>query len=251
MTRSTTIDYPGAPRPAARGANGWRRRAIAATAGLALVASHAFAASGEPTSAEYAIRWNVRDGGPGTINDALAVLKSRATRVHQFRNDYYDLPPAISAPQGFSTILRRRGEDGVGAELTWKLRGDHALAEWACPLREAKPGKAQVDVTFSGVDATTRAFSYSCTSKAPDEEASALAAKIRSCPATVLRRDAGNLKLEEWHLPGDVLVIEASMTSEDKPGPMDVFRANVVAPLLAAGVVPLKESKTELGSRCP
>jgi len=251
MTRFRKAVYPAAPRRAARGANGWRRRVIAVTASLALAASPALAASGEPTSAEYAIRWNARDGGPATINDTLAVLKSRATRVRQFRNDYYDLPPATSAPPGFSTILRRHSEDGAETELTWKLRGDRALAEWTCPLREAKSGKAQVDVTISGVDTTTRAFSYSCTSKVPDEEAFALSAKIRSCPATVLRRDAGNVKLEEWHLPGDVLVIDVSMTSEDKPGPMEFFRANVVAPLLAAGVVPLKESKTELGSRCP
>jgi hypothetical protein len=242
---------PGAPRPAAQRANRRRALAIAAAAGMAFAGSPALAAAGETKAAEYAIRWNASDGGPATINAALAILNSRATRVRQFRNDYYDFPQSEDVPPGFSTILRRRSEDGAGGELTWKLRGDHALAEWSCPLRDAKQSKAQVDVSVGAADAWTRAYSYSCTSNAPDEEASALSAKLRSCPATVLRRDAGSLKLEEWHLPGDVLVIDVSMTSEDKPGAMDFFRARVVAPLLAAGVIPLKESKTELGSRCP
>jgi hypothetical protein len=251
MTFFRKPDHPSAPRPATRRENGCGRLAIAAAAGMALAASPALAASGEPKTAEYAIRWNARDGGPVTINDVLAIFKTRATRVRQFKNDYYDLPPTISAPPGFSVIVRRRVDEGAQSELTWKLRGDHALAEWACPLREVKQSKAEVDVNFSGDGATTRAFSYSCTSNAADAEASALSAKLRSCPATVFRRDAGNLKIEEWHLPGDLLVIEVSMTSEDGPVAMDFFRTSVAAPLFAAGVIPLNESKTELGSRCP
>jgi len=240
MTRSRKLDY-------AR-ASSWR---LAPAVAIMLATSSAFAAAGEPKGAEYAIRWNARDGGPATINDALAVLKSRATRVRQFRIEYYDLPPAKTTPPGFSAILRRRVDEGVQAELTWKLRGDTTLAEWACPLRDPKQSKAEVDVTFGSANATTRAFSYGCTSEATDAAVSSLSAKIRGCPATVFRRDAGNVKLEEWHLPGDVVVIDVSMASENAPATMEVFRTGIVTPLLAAGVVPLKESKTELGSRCP
>jgi len=248
MTRSRILDYARARSAAARHASRWR---LATAVALVLAASSALAAAGEPKSAEYAIRWNARDGGPATINDALGILKSRATRVRQFRNEYYDLPPAKSTPPGFSAILRRHVEEGAKAELAWKLRGDRALAEWTCPLPDARQSKAEVDVTFVGADATSRTISYSCTSEATDAAVSALSARILGCPTTVFRRDAGKLKLEEWHLPGDVVVIEVSMTTENSPATMEIFRTGIVTPLLAAGVVPLKESKTDLGSRCP
>ena len=221
----------------------------AATLGL-LGGPGAFAAADEPANAEYVIRWNARDGGPASINDALGILKSRATRDRKFNVDYYDLPPTLAAQPGYSVILRRRSEDGVAAELTWKLRGDAALADWTCPLRNAKESKAEVDVAFQGADTLARTFSYSCTSDSAEAAAAELSATLKACTMMVTRRVAGPIKLEEWHFPGDVVIIDVSMASVNKPAALELFRTRIAQPLFAAGVVALSESKAELGSRC-
>jgi len=225
--------------------------AVAAAAiGLQCGGQRAFAAAAEPTAAEYVIRWNIRDGGPATLNAVLAIMRSRATRDRTFKVDYYDLPPALAAPPGYSVILRRRVEDGVGAEITWKLRGDAALADWTCPLRNAKESKAEADVAFQGADTLARTFSYSCTSDGPEAAAAELSATLRPCTATVTRKVAGPLKLEEWRFPGDVVIIDVSMGAPNTPAAVGVFRTRIAQPLFAAGVVPLSESKADLGSRC-
>lgn len=210
----------------------------------------AFAAAAEPANAEYVIRWNARDGGPATLNDVLRIMKSRATRDRTFKVDYYDLPPKLAAPSGYSVILRRRTEDGAAAEFTWKLRGDAALADWTCPLRNAKESKAEADVTFQGADTLDRSFSYSCTSDNPEAAAADLSATLKACTATVTRKVAGPLKLEEWHFPGDVVIIDVSLSSLNNADALERFRTRIAQPLFAAGVVPLSESKTDLGSRC-
>ena len=227
-------------------------RVVAAAAlCIPLGGTSARAAAAEPAGAEYAIRWNARDGGLTSLNETMAILQTRATRPRQFKVDYYDIPPDSAAPPGFATILRRRVEDGGQAELTWKLRGDHALADWTCPWRKFRGTKAQVDVTFGGADTLTRNYSYSCTSDSPELAASELSATIKACTAVVSRRDAGSLRVEEWRIPGDVVIIEVSGSGENSPGAMEQFRKRVALPLLAAGIVPLQDSKTELGSRCP
>jgi hypothetical protein len=218
--------------------------------GLAPGVPASFAATAEPVGAEYAIRWNARDGGPQSGNAALALLQARARRTSSFSIDYYDLPPAAVAPPGFATILRRRVADSGDAELTWKLRADHALADWTCPLLDAVQTKAEVDVTFGGAGAVTRVYSYSCTSGHPDLAASRLSARLKACSASVKRWNAGSLKVEEWRLPGDVLMLEVSGSGANSPAAAEQFRKRVVAPLLAAGIVPSVNSKTELGSRC-
>jgi len=224
---------------------------VAAAAALFLDGGQpAFAATAEPAAAEYVIRWNARDGGPASINDALGILKSRATRDRKFNVDYYDLPPTRSAPPGYSVILRRRVEDGVAAEFTWKLRGDAALADWTCALRNAKESKAEVDVAFQAGDKIARSFSYSCTSDGPDAAVAELSATPKGCTAIVTRRVAGPLKLEEWHFPGDVVIIDVAMSGANNPGAQELFRTRIAQPLFAAGVVALPESKADLGSHC-
>ena len=209
------------------------------------------AAGAEPADAEYAIRWNARDGGPASLNATLLILKTHATRARQFKVDYYDVPSTTTAPPGFSVILRRRTEDAALAEFTWKLRGDHALADWTCPLRNSKGAKDEVDVAFRGGGNITRSFSYSCTTEEPDLAASGLSATLRPCTSEVRRQDAGKLKIEEWRLPGNVVVIDVSLSSKNTPGGMELFRKRIAEPLLAAGIVPSVDSKSELGSRCP
>jgi hypothetical protein len=221
---------------------------IAAACGFAFGNAAAFAATAEPVGAEYAIRWNARDGGPDSAEATLAVLNARTRRNSNFRIDYYDL--AQIAPPGFSTILRRRIEDAGHAELTWKLRGDRALAEWTCPLRNSRQSKSEVDVAFGAADIVSRMYSYSCTSDNPDQAAVDLSAKRKACNVLVKRWDAGRVKVEEWRLPRNVLMIEVSGSGMNTPEAMEQFRRRVAAPLLAAGIVPSVNSKTELGSRC-
>jgi len=223
---------------------------VAAACFSVLAGPAADAAAAEPADAEYAIRWNARDGGPASLNETLRILQTRATRVRRFKIDYYDLPSTTTTPQGFSVILRRRVEDGGRAELTWKLRGDRALADWACPLKNSPEGKAELDVTFRGEDKVTRSFSYSCTSDGPDLAASELSATLRECASEMSRQDAGKLKIEEWRLPGNVVIIDVSLSGKNTPGAMELFRKRIAEPLLAAGIVPSAESKTELGGRC-
>mgnify|MGYP000222725962 CR=1 FL=1 len=53
---------------------------------------------------------------------------------------------------GWIDAVRRRIDDAGRSELTFKLRGDHALGEWSCPLRNARQTKAEVDVTFGAAE---------------------------------------------------------------------------------------------------
>ena len=218
---------------------------------LALEGPSAIAAATETVGAEYAIRWNARDGGPKSGQEVLAILNAKARRTSDYSVNYYGLPLAATAPPGFVAILRRRDDAAGRSALTWKLRGDHALAEWKCPLRDSRQAKAEVDIAFGAADSVTRRFSYSCTSDGADSAASELYADHKTCTSVVRRWDAGRLKIEEWRLPGDVLMLEVSGSGADTPNALEQFRKRVAAPLLAAGIVPMADSKTELGSRCP
>ena len=224
--------------------------AAAAAICVALGGPSASAATSEPGSAEYAIRWNARDGGPKSGDEVLMVLGAHARRTSLFNVSYYDVPSATTAPPGFATILRQRVDGAGAAELTWKLRGDRALAVWTCPFENSRQSKVEVDVTFTGADTVTRMYSYSCASASPETAANSLAASLKACTAAVTRWETGRLKIEEWRLPGDVLIIEVSGNDANTRVAMEHFRKRVAAPLFAAGIVPSTLSKTELGSRC-
>ena len=218
---------------------------------LVLEGHSAIAAATEPAGAEYAIRWNARDGGPTSGQEVLAVLDARARRTSDFSVDYVVLPPTAEFPPGFVAILRRRNDATGRSSLTWKLRGDHALAQWNCPLSDFRQAKAEVDVAFGAAGSVTRRFSYSCTTDTTNSAASRLFADRKPCTSSVRRWDAGRVRVENWRLPGGYLMLEVSGSGADTPNAMEQFRKRVVAPLLAAGVVPMADSKTELGSRCP
>jgi hypothetical protein len=221
---------------------------IGAVAAAACVAS---AATLPPVSgAEYAIRWNPRDGGPATAADTLALLKLRSKHTDKFSVDYYDLPYSATVPPGFATILRQRVDAAGHATVTWKLRGDHELAAVTCPLRDARDAKAEVDVGFGSADTVTRRYSYSCASDDPETASSLLSAPANGCPALVTRNDAGRVRVEEWRLPGGGVLLEVSGSGADKSAALNLFRRQVVEPLLAAGIRPVQESKTDQVSRC-
>lgn len=208
------------------------------------------AATAAPSNAEFALRWNARNGGPQTGEQALVALGIRVPRASTFAVDYFDLPPSTSLPPGFAAILRRRVDASGNAELTWKLRGDRALPAWICPWRNALKSKSEVDITFGAGDTAARNFSYSCTTDDADAAASELAATRKACATMVKRWTRSGLRVEEWRLPGDVRLIDVSRAGSDTPADVDAFRRKVAAPLLAAGVVPAVNTKTELGSNC-
>jgi len=201
--------------------------------------------------AEYAVRWNPLVGGPATIAATLSLLGLRARHAETFSVDYYDLPPAASTEPGFATILRRRVDAAGNATATWKLRGDRALPHWVCPLRDAREAKAEVDVGFGSDDAVTRRYSYSCTSDDPESASALLSARANGCPAAVTRMDAGHVRVEEWRLSGGAVLLEVSSGADDTPAALARFRRQVVVPLLAAGIRPAQESKTDQVGRCP
>jgi len=205
----------------------------------------------QDAGAEYAIRWNPHDGGPATAAETLALLGLRARHSARFSVDYFDLPPAAMATPGFATILRQRVDAAGHAAVTWKLRGDHALSRWVCPLRDARDVKAEVDVGFNGADTVTRRYSYSCTSDDLEAASALLSARANGCPATVTRKESGRVRVEEWRLPGGAVLLEVSGTGKDTSAALARFRLQVVVPLLAAGIRPAPESKTDQVSRCP
>ena len=234
-----------------------RSLSMARAPGIVVAAACCIASGAAPAGdavaaggAEYAIRWNAQGGGPRTLEEALAVLRARMRRTDTFTVDYYDLPPNARSPAGYSTIVRRRVAVSGRGELTWKLRGEHALPEWSCPLRNYVRAKAEVDVTLGNGDATSRWHSYSCTSEEPDVAAAELSATRKSCTATMRRWERGGLKVEEWRFSGGVVLLDVSRGGADTPDAVAAFRKDIANPLLAAGIAAAADSKTELGGRC-
>ena len=70
------------------------------------------------------------------------------------------------------------------------------------------------------------------------------------CANRMKRTEAGKLKIEEWHLPGGVILLEVSRNGSNTKDDLESFRSDVVDKLLAAGVQPSDRSKTEIGSSC-
>ena len=76
--------------------------------------------------AEFAVRWDPRQGGPATPQDALRELRLKASAPSHFEVQYFEFTPPAGLPAGFDAILRKRLTAGE-AELTFKLRGDAPL----------------------------------------------------------------------------------------------------------------------------
>ena len=136
----------------------------------------------------------------------------------------------------------------------FKYRGDHALANWKCPISPTPTEiKNEVDISILGPSESRRVYSHSCTlesEKVPVKPPQVLAAQPKSCTNKMTRLKAGALKVEEWHLPGDVTMVEVSRNASTSQSDLDSFRRDVVDRLLSVGVKPSDRSKTELGSSC-
>ena len=163
------------------------RLLIAVSSLFVFAGAPASAAPSEPALAEYAVRWNAAEGGPATAQQAMALLKMKKSRTSAFRVEYFDVPATAATPAGFSVLLRRRTTAPGQGDLTWKLRGDHALQDWACPLKNAGQSKAELDVAFAGKEVVDRAYSYSCTSAKSLDPRPGIAATVRPCIADVRR----------------------------------------------------------------
>src|SRR5262245_13735327 len=88
----------------------------------AVASDAAMQPAAEPEQAEYAMRWNIEEGGPRTAKKALKVLGKKADESVGYKIRYFDFTPPENAPAGFSPILRRR-KSGKKQELTFKYRG--------------------------------------------------------------------------------------------------------------------------------
>ena len=70
------------------------------------------------------------------------------------------------------------------------------------------------------------------------------------CTSKMTRIKTSKLEIEEWHLPGDVVMVEVSQKAANTLSKLRLFERKVVEKLLHAGVKPSERSKTELGSNC-
>jgi hypothetical protein len=204
----------------------------------------------EPKNAEYAVRWDPGRGGPTSAAETLAFLGARDVAPDSYEIQYYDLPTPEGAPPGAAVILRRRTAADGSSEVRLKYRSSSPLGSWACPDPSFQ-AKAQVDVGF-GPDAPSRVDSYSCDVSAPQPPES-LRAVPKKCVSHMTRHDATRTvgyKVELWALPDGSTRLEVSRTAANSVDELARF-THLVEMLVARGVRPAAESKTELGSRCP
>jgi hypothetical protein len=220
------------------------------------------AAAGLPCAAaqdaEFAVRWDPRQGGPATPQDALRELRLKASAPSHFEILYFGFEPPAGLPAGFDAILRKRLSGGE-AELTFKLRGgtplpaEPTLKQWACPLGPAKDRKDEADVTFVDAGRTITTYSRSCgiESRGADIQPPAvLQARPKGCGSTMTRLRSGNLKIEEWKMADGSVLLEASRPGKHDAASMRDFERQVLEPLLAMKVQPLERSKSAIGGDC-
>ncbi|MDM0053187.1 hypothetical protein [Variovorax sp. J22R115] len=230
----------------------WSGALLAAVAS-ACVAPAALAAGG----AEYALRWAPADGGPGSIEEVATLLRLPAGKHEKFEVRYFSTAQASDLPPGASVIVRERSS-GSKTESMYKLRsaaplqGNEVGTALRCAFPAATKRKSEVDVGWTAEGALKKNYSYSCTADGLVRTVAppGFEARPTGCSSKVLRMEAKDVKIERWSLPGGALALEVSWNGEDTPKDLDRFTTRVAQPLLARGVKPLQESKTELGSRC-
>lgn len=216
------------------------------------------ALAAKAAAAEFAVRWDPRQGGPATPEAAMQELKLKAGQRSQFEIEYFDFTPPADVPDGFDPILRKRVSQGE-TELTFKLRGSAALPpqptlkQWKCPLGHTRDRKDEVDLSFLAEGKVVTAHSRSCNLQAkgrtlqPD---AALQARPRGCASTMTRLRAGKLKIEEWRLADGTVLLEASRPGRHETRSVQAFEREVLQPLLALNIQPLQRSKSAIGGEC-
>ena len=239
-----------------------RRLALKARLALALLSALAATLS-QPAhaaaqDAEFAVRWDPRQGGPATPQDALRELRLKASAPSHFEVQYFEFTPPAGLPPGFDAILRKRLTGGE-AELTFKLRGNAplpaqpTLKQWDCPLGRTKDRKDEVDLSFVAVGQVLTAYSRSCNVESRDTQLqppAALQARPKGCGSTMTRLRSGKLKIEQWQMADGSTLLEASRPGRHNAASMRAFEREVLKPLLALKVQPLERSKSALGGDC-
>jgi hypothetical protein len=208
--------------------------------------------------AEFALRWDPRQGGPATPQQALHELGFKPSKPRRFEVQYFEFTPPAGVPAGFDAILRQRIGDGE-AELTFKLRGEAplpaqpALRHWDCPLGATRERKDEVDITFVAAGRVRTAHSRSCSIESKNTgllPPPALQARPKGCGSTMTRLQSGKLKVEEWRLADGSTLLEASRPGRHTEASMREFEQEVLRPLLALKVQPLERSKSAIGGDC-
>lgn len=209
-------------------------------------------------NAEFAVRWDPRQGGPATPQDALRELRLKASAPSHFEVQYFDFAAPAGLPAGFDPILRKRLTAGE-AEITFKLRGSTplpaqpTLKQWDCPLGATKDRKDEADVTFIEAGRTITAYSRSCSIESRDAAIlppAALQAQAKGCGSTMIRLRSGKLKVEEWKVADGSTLLEASRPGKHDAASLRAFERQVLQPLLALKVQPLQRSKSAIGGDC-
>lgn len=231
---------------------------IGAALAMAACTLSANAAQAAQMDAEYAVRWDPRQGGPATPEDALRELQLKPSAPSRFEVQYFDFTAPAGVPTGFDAILRKRIGGGQ-AELTFKLRGTAplpatpSLKDWRCPLGTTKDRKDEADVTFIEGGQVLKAFSRSCDVSSPDlglQPPAALQARLKGCKSTMTRLRSGKLKVEQWQLADGSTLLEASRPGRHSDSAQHAFEREVLQPLLHLQVRPLSRSKSAIGGGC-
>jgi hypothetical protein len=254
-----------------------RPSALVSALALTLLGAPALA---EPTGgpAEYAFRWSPQpDHGPASVDEAAQLLALSKGDLNVYVVQYAEARRPAGLPDKVNLIVRQRsgksGSDAGKVESSYKLRAAEPLVALApeqtfrCGLKSAT-WENEVDVGWSlpegsaasGFDAdkaallTTPTYSRTCSSKGsltktmPPAELHAEPLDSK-CAAEMARYkdDGKKLKLERWRMPGGEVVLEVSRkVKKDNSDARLEFETTVVRPLLRAGAVPSRESKTEL-----
>jgi len=207
--------------------------------------------------AEYAIRWNPAEGGPKTVEETLEALADKSLNgLQAYTVQYFDVRrPPSDAPQGATTILRRRST-GTRYELALKYRSVDPLGVSKCGLPGVDRSKYEVDVSLGGRNSpATRFYSFSCeaaSNTGPVAPPMELEARLSPCVSRVTRRDTQRTRsrIEEWRLQGGGVELEVSREGTDSKADLETFEREVADPLLAKGIKASPRTKSEIGSTC-
>lgn len=207
--------------------------------------------------AEYAVRWSLADGGPQNAEEVAAALQLKGGKHKQYEVRYFSVRQPTSGPGGRAIVRERQTKHET--ETMYKLRSDQAfgagdpLAGWVCPFPAdiRARSKSDVDVGWLAEGKSRRSYSLSCEADVgPDALPAELQAKPLDCSSRVRRSEIEDIKIEAWRLPGGEKILEVSWNGKDTAADLEQFSERIVRPLLARGIHPREESKTELGSGC-
>jgi len=218
-------------------------------------------ARADTSAAEYAVRWNPKEGGP---ESAQAVARLFSIEVKDKDLDRYEVRYLVMSgqpadtPVGFKAILRERIKNNKKFELALKYRGNSPLPaapdlEHDCPLPGKTTAKDEIDITLLSGNEVRRVYSRSCKTKNDDPIVvpTALKATYPECASKITRIEKDDLTVEEWRLPDNTAMIEVSQKGDDSMEHFNGFKTEVFDKLVNAQIKPLDRSKTELGSSCP